>query len=395
MKVDSTQEFQLPARYHQALQDWQQRNFAELPLLQQHWSRFFEQQPYQLCAKVSPLKSSAIEVGMFKGKSYVERAVEMRGNMLYSALRIIRAQCSTELGSIQQHLETLDSGIDERAQFSILRICAEELRHAYQMFWVLSHDPSWAEAGIRNVADQTMDELLEMRTGTHVLDAFNIPFHDPLDNMVFSFLIDRVGKYQLSMQKVFAYAPMARSMAPMLHEESFHLYTGYDLVRQMAVNAALGNGRWTLADIQQRINAWFPRGLEMFGSPEGGQANVAFGFKDRLNGECISAYTTEVERLLQRINLAVVTARQPDLSREVAEQMALQAPDRLHLPHGDFFRQRGTPEIAYQPVATDGRRLSPDVYWSHLIEVLPGSLRNTEFFDKYRAEFNKANTRSN
>jgi len=198
--VDSNQEFQLPARYHQALQDWQRRNFAELPLLQEHWGRFFDQQPYQLCAKVSPLKSSTIEVGMFKGKAYVERAVEMRGNMLYSALRIIRAQCSTELGSIQQHLETLDSGIDERAQFSILRICAEELRHAYQMFWVLSNDPSWAAAGIRNVADETMDELLEMRTGTHVLDAFNIPFHDPLDNMVFSFLIDRVGKYQLSMQ---------------------------------------------------------------------------------------------------------------------------------------------------------------------------------------------------
>src|ERR1044071_3786585 len=117
MSVDSTLDFQLPARYHQALQQWQQRNFAALPLLQAQWSRFFDNQPYQLCAKVSALKSSTIEVGMFKGKAYVERAVEMQGNMLYSALRIIRAQCSTELGSIQQHLETLDSGIDERAPF--------------------------------------------------------------------------------------------------------------------------------------------------------------------------------------------------------------------------------------------------------------------------------------
>jgi len=181
----------------------------------------------------------------------------------------------------------------------------------------------------------------------------------------------------------------------MLHEESFHLFTGYDLVRQMAVKAALGDGRWTLADIQQRLNAWFPRGLEMFGSPEGGQANLAFGFKDRLNGECISAYTTEVERLLQRINLAVVTARQPDLTREAAEQLALHAPDRLQLPHGDFFRQRGPTEIAYQPMDVAGRRLPFDAYWTHLIEVLPSSLRNTEFFNKYRDEFYKANARPN
>src|SRR5262245_31167619 len=118
---------QLPGRYHEALRAWQTRHFTDLPLLEAQWARYFpDESPYHLCAKVAPLKTAAIEVGMFKGKAHVERAVEMRGNMLYSALRIIRAQCSTELGSIQQHLETLDSGIDDYAKYSILRICADE-----------------------------------------------------------------------------------------------------------------------------------------------------------------------------------------------------------------------------------------------------------------------------
>lgn len=384
--METVQELLLPKRYHDALTQWQHRNFPDLPLLQQRWAAYFpDTTPFHLCARVATLKTPYIGVGLFKGQPHVEHAGEMLGNMLYSAVRIIKAQASTELGSIQQHLETLDAGVDDRAKFSILRICAEELRHAYQMFWVLSHDPTWAEAGIHNVASRTMDELLAMSTGTHVLDAFNIPFHDPLDNIVFAFLIDRVGKYQLSMQKVFTYAPMARSMPPMLKEESFHLMTGHDLLRDLAVDSGVERGKWNLAEIQRRIYAWFPRGVEMFGNPEGGQANVDFGFKDRLNGESLQAYTAEVERLLDRINIAIATARHPDQTREEIEIMARHASWRLHLPDVNFFRLRGTEDVACQPISVDGRRLPWELYWAHLEDVLPASLRETQFFARYRA----------
>ena len=385
------QEFQLPKRYHDALLQWQQRNFPDLEILLKHWDRHFPSEPpFYLAAKIASLKDTAIEVGTFRGHPKINRAAEMRGNMLYTAVRIVKAQCSTELGSIQQHLETLDSGISDQAKFSILRICAEELRHAYQMFWVLSQDTSWSEAGVVDIANQTMDELLAMTTGTHVLDAFNIPFHDPLDNMMFSFLIDRVGKYQLSMQKVFSYAPMAQSMAPMLHEESFHLRTGYDLVREQAVMTTSGNGRWSLEEIQKRLNSWFPRGTEMFGSPDGGQANIGFGFKDRLNGESFQAYMVEVGRLLRRINLAVIQARHPELGREALERRVDEEPGLLSLPHMNFFRVRGSDDIAYQPLDVQGRHLSHAAYWEHMNKVLPGSLLSTEFFQKYRAAFTPA-----
>jgi 1,2-phenylacetyl-CoA epoxidase catalytic subunit len=384
--METVQELLLPKRYHDALTQWQHRNFPDLPLLQQRWAAYFpDTTPFNLCARVATLKTPYIGVGMFKGRPHVEHAGEMLGNMLYSAVRIIKAQASTELGSIQQHLETLDAGIGDQAKYSILRICAEELRHAYQMFWVLSHDPTWAEAGIHDLANRTMDELLAMSTGTHVLDAFNIPFHDPLDNIVFAFLIDRVGKYQLSMQKVFTYAPMARSMAPMLKEESFHLMTGHDLLRDLAVESGVERGKWALAEIQRRIYAWFPRGVEMFGNPDGGQANVDFGFKDRLNGESLQAYTAEVERLLERINIAIATARHPDQTRDELEIMARHASWRLHLPHVNFFRLRGTEDVACQPIAVDGRRLAWDVYWAHLDDVLPASLHRMQFFARYRA----------
>lgn len=384
------EEFQIPKRYHDALVDWQRRNFADLSILQKYWTKYFPDNPeFRLSAKVAPLRNGTIEVGMFKGQPKISRAGDMKGNMLYSALRIIKAQCSTELGSIQQHLDTLDRSVSDQSKFSILRIMAEELRHAYQMFWILSHDDSWADAGVRNVSDQTMEELLAMTTGTHVLDAFNISFHDALDNMVFSFLIDRVGKYQLSMQKVFSYAPMAQSMQPMLQEESFHLVTGHDLLRDMAASAAIDNGHWSLSEIQKRINAWYPRAIEMFGSPDGGQANVAFGFKDRLNGESLDAYTTEVARLIRRINIGILQARYPDLDRVHVEKRVDDGEELglIHLPHTNFFRMRGADGVAYQPIDVDGNQLPKQTYLAYLERTLPESLLNTDYFRNYQAAF--------
>src|SRR5207249_2064445 len=118
---------------------------------------------------------------------------------------------------------------------------------------------------------ETMDALLAMELGNHVLAAFNIPFANFLDNVVFATVIDLVGKYQLEMQKVFSYAPMARSMGPMLSEEGFHIGSGRGFLRELSVGATTQSGRYSIDDIQKALNVWIPRGLEMFGNERGGE----------------------------------------------------------------------------------------------------------------------------
>ena len=81
-----------------------------------------------------------------------------------------------------------------------------------------------------------------MNTGSHVLGAFNIDFDSFVDNVVFCALIDRVGKYQLAMQKISAYKPMAESMPQMLREEAFHLAAGVVPMRRWVTKAAQGRG---------------------------------------------------------------------------------------------------------------------------------------------------------
>ena len=83
-------------RYHDAIVDWQKKNFPELEILERHWDDHFKgQPPFQLVAKIGDLRTDSVEVGQYAGRKRFERAKEMVGNAFFSARDIIRAQCST------------------------------------------------------------------------------------------------------------------------------------------------------------------------------------------------------------------------------------------------------------------------------------------------------------
>lgn len=390
-------------KYHEAILDWQKRNFPELDILLRYWEKYFPGlPPFQLVAKIGALRSEVIEVGKYAGQPKIERAAEMAGNMFYTARRIIRAQCSTEFGSIEQHRMSLDTAPTDEARFEILRIMAEELRHAYQMFWVLDHDPTWKRPGHGDVAAETIEELLSMRTGTHVLDAFNIEFRDFLDNAVYTAIIDLVGKYQLDMMQIFSYAPMARSMPPMLGEEGFHMGFGRRALKDLAVAAAKGQGRYSLEDIQRAINKWYPRGLEMFGNERSGETAVAFGFKPKTNGQAQAEYIAEVEGIIEGVNIALVRLHHPNLPPDEARRLireihssgesrrGIRPEDLLFLPDRKFFRRRGPEEYAFQPydlrgslLTEGGKPIEPEKYLAYLASVLPQSYLQSEDFRRY------------
>jgi benzoyl-CoA 2,3-dioxygenase component B len=389
-------------KYHDALVAWQKKNFPELELLEKNWSAHYSQTPFQLFAKIGKLSSDTINYGRFTGQVRFERAGDMVGNMFYSARDIIRAQASTEMGSIQQHRMTLEEAPTDQMKMATLRIMAEELRHAYQMFWVLDHDTTWKKPGHPDVAHDVMDELLSMELGSHVLDAFNIPFHNFLDNVVFATVIDLVGKYQLEMQKVFSYAPMARSMGPMLSEEGFHIGSGRGFLKELALGATAGSGRYSIDDIQRALNAWVPRGVEMFGNERGGETSIAFSFKDRNNATAQSEYYNEVREVIELVNVEVVRAKVPGISapdartvvREVqdtGERVQGVAPeDLLFIPDVKFFRGRGLEEIVFMPYDTHGSLITEDghpargeTYLAYLKSVLPPYYLDTHEFQKY------------
>ena len=385
----------IPPRLHGAMVDWQKRNFKDYDYLVENWSRFYKRRPFELVFKFGELQSPAITVGRLKGNEKYTQVKKMPDELVLHAAKIIKAQCSTELGSIQQHRESVHKTTDPEAQFDVFRVMAEEFRHAYQMLAVLARD-DWGAAG-RNLAEETIEELLGMHTGTHVLDAFNVYFDSFVDNITFCAIIDRVGKYQLTMQQVFSYAPMARSMGPMLREEGFHLSSGLKPLRRWAREAALGEGNISIPTLQRHINKWVPRGLEMFGDERGGKSNIEFGFKDMVNREAIGQYMKEIKfEIIDTINYEVVNARTGLTDRIEATKLAdrivergeteqgLKPEELARVPDTAWYRRRGehaftmhdllgSPVTDLKPYLSYARKQLPEAYittpdWTNYVE---------------------------
>jgi hypothetical protein len=206
------------------------------------------------------------------------------------------------------------------------------------------------------------------------------------------------------MQKVFSYAPMARSMGPMLSEEGYHIGSGRSFLRELVVAATDGSGRWSIKEIQKAINVWVPRALEMFGNERGGETAVAFGFKDRNNGTAQNQYLQEAREVLELTNVAIVQCKVKDLSapdartlvREIQNtgesQQAVRLEDLLSLPDIKFFRARGMEDIIFLPydvtgtlLTENGKPIPGERYLQYLQTVLPDYYMQTDSFGKYRA----------
>jgi len=378
MNVEQTT---LPKKYHDAVLHWQRHNFPDYDLLPRYWEKYFPNEPdFCLCAKMELGMTDTIEVGDRKGERRMLAPAEMGEDAAGHLLAIIRAQASTEFGSIQQHEATLARAQDDEDRFWVLRVMAEELRHGYQMFHMLTSQ-DWSSVSSQK-AEEMVEEILSMRTGSHVLDAFNLDYDSFLDNVVFAAVIDRVGKYQLSMQRVCSYKPFAQSMPPMLREEAFHLAAGVIPLRRWAQRAAQGNELVTMSAIKKAFNKWMPRGLEMFGHEKGGDSNVRFGFKNLRNAEAQAQYYDECRKMIADLNQRYLRARLPKLSPEQAESIAAQliqeggrfeglsSDDLLDLPDRRFFRRKGEP--AWTTIGTRGESFdSVDAYLAHLKAQLP------------------------
>ncbi len=378
MAVNATE---IPKPYHQAVERWRDTYLPDYGLLIEQWDRFFpKDRPFRLCAYRECSSCAKIECGERQGEDKYTHVGKMGQDQAIHLLSAVRAQASTEFGSIQQHQLTLSRAQDEQDQFWILRMMAEELRHGYQMLHLLLDD-DWSAATQRSGADM-VEEILSMRTGSHVLGTFNIDFDSFVDNVVFCAMIDRVGKYQLSMQKVSAYKPMAESMPEMLREEAFHLAAGVLPMRRWAEQAAQDSVYVTMPMMQKVINKWLPRALEMFGHEKGGATNVRYGFKPMVNAEAQQAYYRETGKVLDDLNLRFLRSRFPELShgeavalrrRVVEDGEVAQGVGPEHLlrqPHIEFFRRRG--ESAFSMIGFAGEKFNdPESYLRHLLAHLP------------------------
>jgi benzoyl-CoA 2,3-dioxygenase component B len=314
---------------------------------------------YHFETKLGELETSEIEFGHFAGRNKWETLLEIPDQRIRDALlHLVEFQGDTEFASVEQQRNLIERAPTPYDLQSLIRINREEMRHGWQMSYLLvTH---FGDSGNR-----VSQRLLERRASenTRLLGSFNEPVRCWLDFFTYTDFIDRDGKYQLNMLSHSAFAPLARSMRPMLQEEAFHLLTG-----NMGLMRIVKAGKIPTAIIQKYFNKWISTGADLFGQDESASAHWAYlwGLKGRydeplfpgppdmgkINELSRSQYLKEVGNLVDAINRSVPAGQPP-----------------LRIPDEKFRRSIG--QYTGMTYSVSGELLSPEAYEKHLKEVLP------------------------
>ena len=314
---------------------------------------------YQFDAKYGELKTNEIEFGDFQGDKKWERVTQIPQQQIRDALlNLIVYQGDTEFASVEQQRHLLETSPSDYDTESVCRIMVEEMRHGWQMCHLLVNH--FGETGKIEAR-----KLLERRAweNSRLLGSFNVEVDNWVDFFTYTEFVDRDGKFQLNMLSTSSFAPLARSMGPMLREEGFHLGTGHMGLQRIAKAA-----RVPAPLLQKYVNKWLSTAYDLFGKDSSSSAEwfYVWGLKGRydearqegvpdkahLNELSREMYRQEADKLLQSISRLLPDGAQP-----------LAAPDmKLHRSIGEF---------AGQTWSTQGKLLDPQAYAKHAGEALP------------------------
>jgi 1,2-phenylacetyl-CoA epoxidase catalytic subunit len=247
--------------------------------------------------------SRAVEWGVLSGMRKVETPEQMTDEYRDVLLKIIYALASTEFASVEQHQPWINKGPTPEDRFIQAQIAADE---AHQGFIDCRMLRSFGAEGARMA-----DALLETRMGEHPIDAFNVPFDSWVDTIAFCFLMDLVAWYHLHAMENCSYAPLAREMTSMVHEERFHASFGArrakDLVAGADYAALCKAGK---AELQASVDKWYPKALDTFGKSESRFADLAVGYGIRRwnNAELRAMYKADIDAQIASLGLDVPPA---------------------------------------------------------------------------------------
>ncbi|HEY3203418.1 MAG TPA: Phenylacetic acid catabolic protein [Thermoanaerobaculia bacterium] len=320
---------------------------------------------YRFEAKYGELKTEEIEYGDFRGDRKWERVTQIPHQPIRDALlNLIVYQGDTEFASVEQQRHLLETSPSDYDTDSVCRIMVEEMRHGWQMCHLLVNH--FGETGKIEAR-----KLLERRSwqNSRLLGSFNVDVDDWVDFFTYTEFVDRDGKFQLNMLSTSGFAPLARSMGPMLREEGFHLGTGH-----MGLQRIAKMGRVPAVLLQKYVNKWLSTAYDLFGKDASSSAEwfYVWGLKGRydeakqpadpdkahLNELSRELYRQEVEKLLESINRLLPPGAPP-----------------LKVPDMKFHRAIG--EFAGKTYSVSGELLTAADYEKHVSEVLPNEPEKT------------------
>lgn len=244
--------------------------------------------------------SRSVEWGALLGMRKVETVEQMPDEYRGVMLKLLYALASTEFASVEQHQPWINRGPTPEDRYIQAQIAADEAHQGFIDCRLLR------QFGPEGVA--LADDLLTKKMGDHLIDAFNVPFESWVDTVTFCFVMDLVAWYHLHAMENSSYAPWAREMTSMVHEEKFHASFGARRVRDLVADADYQRlAKAGKDEVQAAVDKWYPKALDTFGASKSRFSDLAvmYGIRRWGNAELRTTYKDDIDEQIRRLGLTV------------------------------------------------------------------------------------------
>jgi ring-1,2-phenylacetyl-CoA epoxidase subunit PaaA len=223
-------------------------------------------------------------------------------------LNLLWMQADSEYAGGLGYMPWIAKAPNSHERLLVAQIVKDEMRHAHVIYrllddlgqdthgHMLSHEFDWRVPNdLANIgfARAKKDKRVN-------IFYYNITYWE--DFCLFNFLMDRAAGHQLEDTKDSSYLPWREAIGSICKEEHMHLAHGDKTVREMAQDPA------RRAFLQERLNVWWPRVMNVFGRSQGGKGEETYlklGLKRRTNNQVREAFVKEIGEKCQEWGLVI------------------------------------------------------------------------------------------
>ncbi len=231
-------------------------------------------------------------------------------------INLLRMQGDSEYSGALGYLPWSAKAPTMREKVLVSQIVKDEMRHASVVYKLLEGLGVDTMSHIEKCElDYKMTEEPEdinigftRRKDDYRVNIFYYDIKYWTDFILFNFLMDRAAGHQLEDTFESSYLPWKRAIAGIYKEEVMHLAHGDKWVEILSQDPK------EKEFLQKRLNVWWPRVMNVFGSTRSSSNDVyvRLGLKKRTNAEVRDAFVKEIMELTAKHGLTVPEYREED-----------------------------------------------------------------------------------
>lgn len=239
---------------------------------------------------------------------------EYRQNLI----NLLEMQADSELSGAYGYIPWIEKAPNIHEKLLVAQIVKDEVRHAYAIYKCLEElgvnvDQRIEAQDFAYRMDQGDGNIGAERLGADKrVNIFYYPIETWTDFVMFNFCMDRGAGHQLEDALESSYGPWQRAIKMIFKEEMMHVNHGDTWVEKLASQPE------TRSDVQNALNKWYPRTMNIFGRP-GSKRNMVYQkwlLKKRDNDQVRRSFQEEIEEKATRFGL-IVPNWDPDYDENV------------------------------------------------------------------------------